>query len=103
MLPGSSSVAIDVNEDGEVVGAQTLPQVVVARGGPERWGADVTQAVEAGPIGALPVEAEPGWPLNNDTYRDRYTTTQVVDYLQQDSADRPFLAVADLVTRQTGK
>jgi choline-sulfatase len=55
------------------------------------------------PVGALPVEAEPGWPLNDDTYRDRYTTVQVVDYLRQRQPRHsrgggpPYLAVADLV------
>jgi choline-sulfatase len=49
------------------------------------------------PLGTLPVEAEPAWPLNNDTYRDRHATTQVVAYLEQRGSDGPFLAVADLI------
>jgi choline-sulfatase len=48
------------------------------------------------PVGTLPVEAEPAWPLNNDTFRDRHTTTRVVAYLEQRGTDGPFLAVADL-------
>jgi choline-sulfatase len=51
------------------------------------------------PVDELPVDAEPGFPLNGDTFRDRYTTTQVVSHLQEREAcaETPFLLVADLV------
>jgi choline-sulfatase len=48
------------------------------------------------PIGTLPVEAEPAWPLNDDTFHDRYTTVRCVEYLRA-GPPRPFFMVADLV------
>ena len=44
----------------------------------------------------LPVEGTDAWPVHYDTRRDRYATTHMVEYLQRDSGDAPFLAVADL-------
>jgi choline-sulfatase len=44
----------------------------------------------------VPVEAEPAWPVNYDTLRDRGTSTQAVAYLQQREGDSPYLAVVDL-------
>ncbi len=47
------------------------------------------------PQGEGPAEAVPGWPINNDTYRDVHTTEHAVEYLRQSHAD-PFLMIADL-------
>jgi choline-sulfatase len=45
------------------------------------------------------VEVEPdhpAWPLNYDTFRDRYTRLRTVEWLQDYADDAPFLLVADL-------
>ncbi|MBN1639781.1 MAG: sulfatase-like hydrolase/transferase [Anaerolineae bacterium] len=49
------------------------------------------------PQGELPVEADPAWPLNRDTFHDRYTTTRAVEYLESRTGVGPFLLVVDLV------
>ena len=45
------------------------------------------------------VEPEsPSWPLDYDTFRDRYTTTEAVKYLEGvKTEDKPFLMVADFI------
>ncbi len=47
----------------------------------------------------LPVESTPAYPVTYDTKQDRYTTTKVVEFLQQHDEQpdgAPFIAVADL-------
>jgi choline-sulfatase len=46
--------------------------------------------------GQIPVEAQPAWPLNTDTFQDRHTTNRIVDWLQRYDGDAPYVAVADL-------
>jgi len=45
--------------------------------------------------GEVEIAGTDAWPVNYDTFRDRYTTPRVVEYLKG-GHDRPFLAVADL-------
>jgi choline-sulfatase len=47
------------------------------------------------PVREAAVEPVGPWPVNYDTWQDRYTTDRVVDYLRA-SPRAPFLAVADL-------
>jgi choline-sulfatase len=48
------------------------------------------------PLDELPVDADPAWPVNYDTLRDRYTATRAVEYLQGGEGEGPFLLVVDL-------
>jgi len=47
------------------------------------------------PAGRVEIEGDPAWPLGNDTFRDRYTTEKVVQFLSR-RHEKPFLAVAEL-------
>jgi choline-sulfatase len=46
--------------------------------------------------GQMPVDEHPAWPLNGDTFRDRYTTEKTVEWLRGYDGDAPYLAVVDL-------
>ncbi len=48
------------------------------------------------PVRSLPVEAAPAWPLNDDTFQDRYTTQKTVEWLERYDGAAPYLTVADL-------
>jgi len=55
------------------------------------------------PSGETRVDPRPGYPVNMDTFRDRFTTDQVCDWFDgraragADDGSRPLLAVVDLV------
>ena len=48
------------------------------------------------PVDQTPVAAGPAWPLNSDTWQDRYTTVKAVDWLRDYAGDAPYLTVVDL-------
>ena len=50
---------------------------------------------EVEPVRQEHVEAEPGYPLNGDTWQDRYTAARAAEYLRREH-ERPFLCAVDL-------
>jgi choline-sulfatase len=62
----------------------------------KRHDAGSLRGFDCAPIEEKEVAAIPGWPLNQDTYRDVRTTEQAVAYLKQ-SHETPFVMIADLI------
>lgn len=61
-------------------------------------GGGALRGFEAAPMGSTVFETgDPAFPLNGDSFRDRYTTDAACEFLEQRQDDRPLLFVADLI------
>lgn len=64
----------------------------------KRHDAGALRGFECEPEEVTPVAAvSDAWPVNNDTFQDRYTTDRAVEWLQNYQDDKPYMMVADLV------